>query len=613
MRLLVALSLSLLLPALGRAQAGLALVLPATLQTPAAALLEQATRAARLIDDADAAGPAWAEIALAQALAGDVAGARRLTVQVRDDAWKAEILKSVGLAQVRRGDLSGAAATAAQIGEDDARAEVLLEIATVQMRSGDIPRARQSIAAARTALTSEYLGGLAPRMAFVRAAVGDLAGAQKALATASGDIDRALCSCELALGAILGGNPSVARQRLPVIHQQIEALGEGAPRSRALVRLTAVYAALGDTAEAVTAAERISDARGRTEAFLELAERGPRTGRRDAFRRAWSAAEGILQSVTRAVAWCRIAGVAEACGEGEDARALLRKAREAAEALTDPRDRVRALAAVVRAAPSGEGIGIAPTPVNTLSASFRTLALAGLKSPRPGFSLPSGPDRPYKLAEAALGLVSQVEPLAASRQGDVLSLKATLQRELKSLQDALVRGDSGDVERLLIRLIGTPTDSTSRLSELAQRLALEPQQVDSLDEERSYNAFLILKECLSALRPAPPLADPTRARISAALLDLRLSMAAASFGPAERESLFLTLSSGKLALSEVLARVDVWLSSDDSAGLDRLSLLLDETAQKLADDAALPERVRHPKILLSLGTLTERINAAKGR
>jgi hypothetical protein len=209
--------------------------------------------------------------------------------------------------------------------------------------------------------------------------------------------------------------------------------------------------------------------------------------------------------------------------------------------------------------------------------------------------------------------LGQVEPLAAGRQSEASRLKAELQKELESLLDALTRNEAGEAERLLTGLIGTPTDSTSRLSDLALRFALEPAQVDSLDEERSYNAFLILKECLAALRPASPLADPTRARIGAALLDLRLSMAAASFGPAERESIFLTLPSGKLALSEVLARVDVWLSSDDSAGLDRLSLLLDETAQKLADDAALPERVRHPKILLALGTLAERINAAKGR
>jgi hypothetical protein len=596
----------------------LALVLPASLQAPAAALIEQVQQTARLIEDPDAAGPAWAEIAQAQALAGDVAGAKRLVNQVKDDAWKAEILKAVALAQVRRADLTGALATASGIGEDDAKAEVLLEVALTQIRGGELPRARQSLAAARNALTSEYLGGLAPRLACVRAAVGDLPGAQKAVASTSGEIDRALAHCELVLGAALGGNTAVARQYLPAARQQVDALGEGAPRSRAQVRLTAALAELGEVAEAQASAERIPDARSRTEAFLELAERGPKPARREAYRRAWSSAEGILQSVTRAVAWCRIGAAASACGEAEDAGELLRKSRQAAEALTDPREKVRALSAVLRAAPTGVGlpgatVATRPTPTRTdLSASFRALALAGLRAPRPAYALPGGSERPRALVDASLGLLSQVEPLASGRQPDATRLKAALKNALESLRTALTSGDATGVERELIALLGTPTDPSSILTELADRLALEPTQVDSLEEERSYNAYLILKECLSALRPAPG-TTATRARIASALLEVRLAMGAASFGPAERESVYLTLTVGKLPLAEVLARVDTWVTSDDDTGLDSLATLVGETAQKLADDAMLPERARHPKILLALGTLAERLDAAKSR
>ncbi len=592
-----------------RAQGGLALALPAALQSPAAALLDQAQQTARLIEDPDAAGPAWAEIALAQALAGDVAGAKRLTAQVRDDSWKAEILKSVAIAQVRRGDLSGALATATSIGDDDAKAEALLEIAAAQVRGGDLPRARQTLAAARSALTSEYLGGLAPKVAFVRAAVGDLAGAQKAVASTSGEIDRALAQCELILGATLGGNLPLARQRLPVARQQVEALPEGATRSRALVRLAAALAQVGDTQDALTAAGQIADARNRTEAYLEIAERTPKASQRDAYRKAWSSAEGILQSVARAVAWCRIGAAAGACGEAEDAAELLRKARETADTLADPRDRVRALAALVRSAPSGAGLGAAHAVVShsDLSAGFRMLALAGLRSPRPSFPLPGGAARPLALVDAARGLLSQVEPLASGRTESVKH-KAEVLSALTKLREKIEAADTAGSESVLIELLGTATDPSSLLTSLAEQLALEPGQVDSLDEERSYNAFLILKECLAALRT-----DPAPTKLAAALSEVRLAMGALSFGPAERESVFLTLSSGKVSVAEILTRAESYVREPDPAALDKLAALVAEAAQKLADDSSLPERVRHPRIALTLGTLAERLDAARGK
>ncbi|MGC4044026.1 MAG: hypothetical protein QM758_09530 [Armatimonas sp.] len=618
MRLKAATVVCLFLAGGAHAQGGLALALPTSLQAPAAALLEQAQQTARLIEDPDAAGPAWAEIAQAQALAGDVAGAKRLVGQVKDDAWKAEILKAVALAQIRRADLTGAMATATGIGEDDAKAEVFLEVAVAQIRAGEVPRARQSLAAAKSALTSEYLGGLAPKIACVRAAVGDVPGAQKAVAATSGEIDRALANCELVLGAAMGGNPTLARQYLPTAQRQVDILAEGAVRSRAQVRLAAALAELGDIPQAQAVTEKIADARNRTEAYLELAERGPKTTRRDAYRRAWAAAEGILQSVTRAVVWCRIGTAASACGENEDANELLRRSREAAEALSDPREKVRALAAVLRAAPSGLGTPGAPVVTRSiqphtseLSASFRTLALSGLRSPRPTHSLPTGVDRPRALVEAALGLLTQVEPLASGRQADATRLKASIKSGLESLSDAMAAGDVPATERELTGLIGTTTDPSSLLAELADRLAMEPGQVDSLEEERSYNAFQILKECLTALRPLPKTADTARTRVATALLDVRLAMGAASFGPAERESVYLTLPSGKLSIAEVLTRVDTWLTSEDRAGIEHLAALVSETAQKLADDSMLPERVRHPKILLALGTLSERLDTAK--
>lgn len=617
MRLKAATVVCLLLSGSAHAQGGLSLALPASLQAPAAALLEQVQQTARLIEDPDAAGPAWAEIAQAQAMAGDVAGAKRLTGQVKDDAWKAEILKAVALAQIRRADLTGAMATATGIGEDDAKAEVFLEVAVAQIRAGEVPRARQSLAAAKSALTSEYLGGLAPKIACVRIAVGDVPGAQKAVAATSGEIDRALANCELVMGAMMGGNPTLARQYLPTAQRQVDILAEGAVRGRAQVRLAAALAELGDIPEAQAVAEKIADARNRTEAYLELAERGPMTARRDAYRRAWAAAEGILQSVTRAVVWCRIGAAASACGEKADAGELLRRSREAAEALNDPRDKVRALAAVLKAAPEGtEAPGAlvsrgAPARTTDLSASFRTLALSALRSPRPAHTLPSGSERPRALVEAALSLLGQVEPLASGRQAEALRLKTSIKNGLESLKDAISAGDVPATERELTALVGTTTDPSSLLTELTDRLAMEPGQVDSLEEERSYNAFQILKECLTALRPLPKATDATRARVATALLEVRLAMGAASFGPAERDSVYLNLPVGKLSIGDVLTRVDTWLASDDNTGIEQLATLVSETAQKLADDSMLPERVRHPKILLALGTLSERLDTVK--
>lgn len=582
----------------------------ANLQAPALVLLERAKETARQIDDPDAAGPAWAEIASALALAGDVAGAKKLVGNVADYAWKAEILKAVAQAQVRRDDLVGAIATANAIGEDDAKSEALLDVALAYVKANDVPRAKQVLASARLALVSEYLGGLAPRMACVQAAVGDPAAATRSLLATSGDLDRALAHCELIAGLALGGNGASARQRLVQARAQVSALAEGAPRNRALVKLVAAQSSLGDTDAAMKTATEITEARGRTDAYLEIADRSTKLSvRRDAYRKAWSSAEGILQNVTRAVAWCRIGNVASACGESEDAVELLRKGREAAEALTDPRDLVRGLATVVKMTPGKmlgaiSRMGSREAPV---TAAFKSLVQAGLRSPRPGFSVPSGADRPVALAGIVRSLVAQVEPLAAGRSVEAERLKGQIDTSLDVLTEALRASDAPRVELALAELTGTPTDPTCLLKTLEVRLALAPEQVDSLEEERSLNAFLLARELLGLLRPSG--ATPERARLGLAVRELRLALASVSLGSAEREVIVLPLPSGKRTLGELLAVLDTFAAGEETPSVEKLVPVVREALEQLTEDGDLPERARHPRVILALGALLERLAA----
>ena len=412
------------------------------------------------------------------------------------------------------------------------------------------------------------------------------------------------------VGLCLGGNSGAAKAKLGEARRQVSALADGGPRNRALVKLVAALAAAGESETALKTAAEITEARGRTDAYLEIADRSAKLAvRRDAYRKAWTSAEGILQNVTRAVAWCRIGGVASACGESDDALELLRKGRETAEALPDPRDRVRGLATVVRLTP-GSILATMARPSGraaSASAAFRSLVLTGLRSPRPGFAVPAPSDRTRALVAAARSFVTQVEPLVTGRATDGEKLRTEASERLDALDVAWNAGDSARGEILLAELIGTPTDPTSLFKSMEERLSLVPEQVDSLDEERSLNAFLLAREVLSLLRPAAE--DPTRARVGSAVRDLRLTLASLALGTAERDAVYLPLTSGKRSLGEIVRALDDFAAGVGALTPEKAVVLVREALEQLSEDSTLPERVRHPRLVLAIGSVRDRLES----
>ena len=202
---------------------------------------------------------AWASVAVAQTEKGDVSGARATTGRIkdgRDRAWTHAKM---------------AAELAAKIDHDGTRASVLTGIAYAQAEAGDVEGCRTSIALAM-ATNEQAWDPTDPdriywQMARVLAKLGDLPAAKGILERIKG----ARC------------------------------------RSYALHDLVTAYLASADFAEAVSAAEQTPEARGKCEAYREIAGAQVEHGDVPGAKRSFVAARQVAVQVNDIEALCMIA------------------------------------------------------------------------------------------------------------------------------------------------------------------------------------------------------------------------------------------------------------------------------------------------------------------
>lgn len=149
-------------------------------------IFEQAKQtAAGMIEGIVAESIALGEIAVAQTKAGDLAGAQLTAAGMTNDEWKSRPFSAIAATQAKAGDLMGAKQTFEQakqtvagMDSDDAfKWEVVTDIAVAQVNAGDLAGAQQTVALISISRGREFANLTTIATAQVNA--GDLAGAQQ--------------------------------------------------------------------------------------------------------------------------------------------------------------------------------------------------------------------------------------------------------------------------------------------------------------------------------------------------------------------------------------------------------------------------------------------------
>lgn len=250
---------------------------------------------ARGIDQASSRENVLAQIAVAQAKSGDVAGAVRTVRGIEDEDQCSKTLAAVAKAQVAAGDVSGALATALAIKKPtweiywtETRASVLLDIAKAQIASGDSTGARATLAHAfEDAKLIENRHGRFEALVNVvlnQAATGDLAGARR-MAESNFRLTEGIPWPALEAKARLdAGNLEGALEATRSLRERYYSpfyLGGYVSRAGLLAAIAKARSERGDVAgaeatfaEAVADAMAIDDVSARTEILAEIAREG---------------------------------------------------------------------------------------------------------------------------------------------------------------------------------------------------------------------------------------------------------------------------------------------------------------------------------------------------
>lgn len=159
-------------------------------------------------------------IANAQARKGDVV-ATRAAARLVTGAFKAEADLNVALAQAKAGDIAGAEATIASVvGVDSLKVEVLVEIALAQSKSNDKAAATKTIARAR-ALTEKISPDPVrpfPLIAGAQTKLGDLPGAMATAQRGKNDVEKSMSygfisEAQLDMNDIPGAKVTIAKTK----------------------------------------------------------------------------------------------------------------------------------------------------------------------------------------------------------------------------------------------------------------------------------------------------------------------------------------------------------------------------------------------------------------
>jgi S1-C subfamily serine protease/ribulose-5-phosphate 4-epimerase/fuculose-1-phosphate aldolase len=222
------------------------------------------------------------EIVRVQALAGDIAGALA-TARSLEDAWvRAPAFAAIAQAQAQAGDITGALATARSIEDASERAPALADIAKAQAQAGDRQGAAQTVAQALATArsiegTSKRAGALA-NIAQAQAQAGDRQGAAQtfaqALATAQSMENasgRAWALPDIAEAQAQAGDRQGAAQTFVQAVAAARSMEGAYWRAQALRHIAKKQVQAGDIAGALATIDEISDQARRAEALAEVA------------------------------------------------------------------------------------------------------------------------------------------------------------------------------------------------------------------------------------------------------------------------------------------------------------------------------------------------------
>ncbi len=310
------------------------------------------------------------EIAIAQAVAGDMLPALRTVSTLPSGGPRVRALKAIAQVQASRGDIAGALQTAGSVKEDWVGSSMLLAVAQAQAEAGDIagaiktartiPRNRDdfelesfiAMAHARNGNLAEALSTaraiqssnrlfLYVSLAAYQARAGDMAGALQMAEEIPEDPGSGLRELafygivlgQVSTGDLAGARSTVARIKAPSVQADAiavilgmqarkgdvvgslgaaQALPDAQAREVALASVAAAQARTGDVASAIRTATGITDSEQQTSALAKVAEiqadRGDGNG-------AWTTASMISDTAMRDLAEEKVALIVARAGD----------------------------------------------------------------------------------------------------------------------------------------------------------------------------------------------------------------------------------------------------------------------------------------------------------
>lgn len=197
--------------------------------------ISEAAAAAAQITHPRHRASAYQRVAVAQAEAGDLSGARKnleaaktAAAQISQEHFKAWVYYEIAGAQAKAGDMAGAKATAAEISQQDERTTALSDIAEAQIKAGDQAAARQTLELAAAAAArigdADSRAAACGKIAALLARSGDTAGAKAAAAKIEDLATKMFAYCEIAVAQETAGDMAAARQSV----QEVIALCDAA-------------------------------------------------------------------------------------------------------------------------------------------------------------------------------------------------------------------------------------------------------------------------------------------------------------------------------------------------------------------------------------------------
>lgn len=218
----------------------------------------------------------YREIAVAQAMAGDISGARKTAGEIEDKEKKDWFFRDVAEIQAKVGDIAEAKATAAGIQKSYYRIAAYRSICVVQVETGDVAGAEATAAEIQdTAERSAAYSAITE--AQIRA--GDIVGAKATAYRIQDRYHRALAYREIVSAEAKAGDKDGLFRAIAFAKEAAGGINGAAQKAWVYVRIARAQAEAGDTGGAVqtialakTTADKIQDKLGGPFSHLQIAE-----------------------------------------------------------------------------------------------------------------------------------------------------------------------------------------------------------------------------------------------------------------------------------------------------------------------------------------------------